>query len=88
MGKMRGTEERERRDGGRGVCIHLKLSAGDLELKVNSDGVEGMERFDTAPGLGGSCKSTQHSVPLSIVDCLLLYLPKTPPLEKHQQMAV
>ena len=34
--------------------IYLKLSAGDLELKVNSEGVEGMERLDTAPGLGGS----------------------------------
>ena len=33
---------------------HLRLSAGDRELKVNSDGVEGMERTDAAPGLAGS----------------------------------
>ena len=31
------------------------LSAGDLELNVNSDGVEGMDLTDIASGLGGSC---------------------------------
>ena len=36
------------------VSCYLRLSAGDLELKVNSDGVEGMERTDGS-GLGGSC---------------------------------
>ena len=51
-GKKRGRGGREGMEGC--MYIHLKLSAGDLELKVNSDGVEGMERFDTAPGLGGS----------------------------------
>ena len=35
------------------TCNYLRLSAGDLELNVNSDGVEGMERTD-ASGLGGS----------------------------------
>lgn len=33
---------------------NLKLSAGDLELKVNSDGVEGMEL-----GLDGVCEQNQ-----------------------------
>ena len=40
--------------------MYLKLSAGDLELKVNSEGVEGMERTEAAPGLGGSWRHRQQ----------------------------
>ena len=46
--------------GGGGECMYLKLSAGDLELKVNSEGVEGMERTEAAPGLGGSWRHRQQ----------------------------
>ena len=42
------------------VSCYLRLSAGDLELKVNSDGVEGMERTDGS-GLGGSCTIGQKN---------------------------